>query len=137
MSPGDAPLVVALVDALIEARVGDLYSIACDPNEPMVAQWSRLIGVLRTAGYEIVKSGAPSEAADPGILYRRLQPKLEALLRRVAPKGTKVTPELTAHVRVEILSLVTDELREAGLPAQAIEALAHMFAAAITVKPKT
>ncbi len=133
MSTGDAPL----AEALIEAHVGDLFSIATDPEEPMVAQWERLIVVLRTAGYKIVKiDDGDGASPDLGSLYQRIEPKLHEVLRRLAPKGRAATPELIAEVKAELLKVVSAELLASGVNSTAANGLANIICNAIGIKPR-
>lgn len=123
---------VSLSQAILDAHVGDLYSIATDPEEDVVAQWSRLIVLLRTAGYEIVKSGTSSDP--PADVYKRVEPKVLALLARCSPKGTKVTPAIIEEARAGIVGILFDELCATGLNERSATMIAQLMGSAVGVR---
>jgi hypothetical protein len=72
--------------------------------------WFSVIADLAAIGYEIVKSDANSEAPDLSQVYKRVEPKVLALLARCSPKGSTVTPEIIEQARAGIVEILADEL---------------------------
>lgn len=97
--------------------------------------WPVVIADLSAVGYEIVKRDALSDdSPDLSAVYKRVEPKVLALLARCSPKGSKVTPEIIDEARAGIVEILFEELREHGLGEQAARMVAQLMGSAVGVR---
>jgi len=96
--------------------------------------WFSVIDDLRAIGYEIVKSDASSETPDLGAVYKRVEPKVLALLSRCSPRGTTVTPAIIEEARAGIVEILTEELLRSGLGENAARLVAGLMSTAVGVR---
>ncbi len=108
--------------------------MAADPGLLPADQWGRVVAAIVSAGYEIGKSDASSEAPDLGAVYKRVEPKVLALLASCAPKGTAVTPEILDKARAGIVEILAAELVLVGLTPTAAHMVAGFMGAAVGMR---
>ena len=116
---------------------GGVTAMACFPELKPVEQWLKVIAALREHGYVIRRAEDTDDGPDLAKVYRRCEPRIHEALRRLAPPGTFVTPELVAKVQKEVVGILTVELRTLGLPEPVVQTFASLMGAAINVKQKT
>lgn len=100
-----------------------------------LGQWARVLARLRSYGFEVRKV-EPSDGPDLTATYKRIEPKVQELLRRMAPPGTAVTPELVKRVQDKVLALIVHELIASGVAPTAAQSLGALMSAAIHIREK-
>ncbi len=102
-------------------------------RSPNPQGWAEMLRVVRDAGYDIVKRDA---SPIPGEALGRAEKRARALLARLAPPGTVVTPQLIDDAKRQVIELVKEELVASGLAPESANALATIMAVAINIKGK-
>jgi hypothetical protein len=115
---------------------GGVTAMARFPDLQPVEQWVKVILALREHGYVIRKADDTSDGPDFTAAYRRCEPRIREVLKRLAPPGTTVTPHLVAKVQQEVVRVIAAELRASGVPAAVADTLAGLMSAAMSVKAK-